>query len=464
MTSSRLWQSARLTLLWGLPAGIALCAWMRYAWPGHPAPQWAYHICLAGFVGIATNSLAIRMLFRPQQRTFLGRQGLIPANRSRIATTIAAETERRLLNVDSIMGHIERGRIIEDSITALTGALEAALAAPANRRKLAALAISIYNRYADRLFDTAAAAADVWLADLLRTRLSAERLWRELKPRLHDFFNSPQLKQQTARLLTRLLTEHAPRIAAETTRLLEQYIDAQAPLRRLLVRGLQAATRIDRRQVERIIYDIINDRATQLRLEQLIEDNLERVDAFIDRDDVQQTLQHVHTRLADQLHAQIRRHAIPALRRFIDDWLARDSSWQVIDTHLTALLAAVPAQLHSILQQPANIQTIRQLVPALLARIDVRSIVAENIAAQDVDEFERMIMKVSGDNFAAIEVLGGVLGMLAGTAITQPLLLLGIPALLAAVVGADQLLGHLRRCIRPCPDPDDPQRQQESPP
>ena len=42
---------------------------------------------------------------------------------------------------------------------------------------------------------------------------------------------------------------------------------------------------------------------------------------------------------------------------------------------------------------------------------------AENIKEQDSDEFEQMLMKMTAENFAVIEALGGFLGMLAGLTI-----------------------------------------------
>jgi uncharacterized membrane protein YheB (UPF0754 family) len=63
-------------------------------------------IALSGFVGKSTNTIAIRMLFRPKEPTFWGRQGPIPKNKSKIAYKIAEETDKKLLNIETIMGHI----------------------------------------------------------------------------------------------------------------------------------------------------------------------------------------------------------------------------------------------------------------------------------------------------------------------------------------------------------------------
>ena len=66
---------------------------------------------------------------------------------------------------------------------------------------------------------------------------------------------------------------------------------------------------------------------------------------------------------------------------------------------------------------PESIEKIRKIIPYVITKLNIRQIVVENIRNQDTDEFEQMIMKVSGENLAAIEVFGGLLGMLAGLTI-----------------------------------------------
>jgi hypothetical protein len=55
-----------------------------------------------------------------------------------------------------------------------------------------------------------------------------------------------------------------------------------------------------------------------------------------------------------------------------------------------------------------------------------------------------MIMKVAGDNLAAIEVLGGFLGMLAGVAIKVPSFLIFLPVGIVGLISIDLLLTKIK--------------------
>ena len=76
----------------------------------------------------------------------------------------------------------------------------------------------------------------------------------------------------------------------------------------------------------------------------------------------------------------------------------------------------------------------------IIKKLNIKDIVANNIEQQDTEQFENMIMKVAGDNLAAIEVLGGLLGMLAGVAIKMPSFLIFLPVGIAVLISIDILL------------------------
>ncbi len=78
-----------LTVLSGI-----LLNFYNYAWI-----DWIFKVCLSGTVGIGTNYIAIKMLFRPLERTPLGRQGLIPKRRDDITEGIANAVSKQLLDV-----------------------------------------------------------------------------------------------------------------------------------------------------------------------------------------------------------------------------------------------------------------------------------------------------------------------------------------------------------------------------
>jgi uncharacterized membrane protein YheB (UPF0754 family) len=88
----------------------------------------------------------------------------------------------------------------------------------------------------------------------------------------------------------------------------------------------------------------------------------------------------------------------------------------------------VPPKLRDFFHEKQNIEKIRGFLPGIIKKLNIKDIIADNIEQQDTEQFENMIMKVAGDNLAAIEVLGGFLGMLAGIAIKAPSFLFFLPA------------------------------------
>ena len=76
--------------------------------------------------------------------------------------------------------------------------------------------------------------------------------------------------------------------------------------------------------------------------------------------------------------------------------------------------------------------------------MNIKEIIADNIEQQDTEQFESMIMKVAGDNLAAIEVLGGFLGMLAGVAIKMPIFLIFLPVGIFVLITTDLLLTKIK--------------------
>ena len=118
-----------------------------------------------------------------------------------------------------------------------------------------------------------------------------------------------------------------------------------------------------------------------------------------------------------QLISEINALAYQKISVKIDLFLKSDSSWDIIDHYLVSVLNTLPPWLKAYLHRPETINKIRIVIPYIIAKLKLRELLAENIKGQDTDEFEQMIMKISGENFAAIEMLGGVLGMFAGFAV-----------------------------------------------
>ncbi len=435
----------KILLLCGLPLVLLACLCLDYLYPEQTAVSWAFSIALAGLVGIGTNSIAIRMLFRPLRPTIFGRQGLIPRNKSAIAASIATETEKRLLNIEIIMQHIERERIVEQTVESVVAAAERYLARDENRRVVADSILRLYNHYADRLFTWLARSAEAWLAELARKPGTVERIWVMVKPRLKAFFESGHLKQQTATWILEHLVIRAPELADLLAQSLDRYIAEQTPWKQVLLQGVRKLSGIRPAEIEQMLLDFLHNPGTYDMVVNLVENNLQAVESYFEQDQVQERVLHLQQWLEETVLTVTRSRAIPALRQRIDTWLSGPEAWIEIDRYAQSILKTVPPWLQQFLQRPENIKKIQDIIPEIIERLNIRKIVADNIEGQRTEDFESMILRVAGENLAAIEVLGGLIGMLAGLALHKPVFLLVLPVATLALVGLEKSLGIFRR-------------------
>lgn len=435
----------KIILLCGLPLVLLICLGLDYLYPGQAAVDWAFSIALAGLVGIGTNSIAIRMLFRPLTPTVFGRQGLIPKNKPAIADSIAIETEKRLLNIEIIMQHIERERIVEQTIESVVGATERWLAREDNRRIVADNVLRIYNHYADRLFTWLTRSTEAWLLELARRPGTVERMWAAVKPRLKTFFESAQLKRQAAAWILEHLVCRTPELANLLAQALDRYIAEQTPWKQVLLQGVRKLSGIRPAEIEHMLLDFLHNPGTYDMVVDLVENNLQSVEAYLEQDQVRERVEHLQQWLEKTVLNLTRSRAIPALRERIDTWLSSPEAWVEIDRWVQSILKTLPPKVQQFLQRPENIKKIQERIPEIIERLNIRKIVADNISGQRTEDFEKMILRVAGENLAAIEVLGGLIGMLAGLTLHKPLFLLILPAAACGLIGLEKALGTYRR-------------------
>ncbi|MBN2467922.1 MAG: DUF445 family protein [Deltaproteobacteria bacterium] len=430
-----IYKPCKYLLLCGLPGILVICVAGNHYYPETVAFSWIFVIALSGLVGIGTNTIAIRMLFRPQHPTVFGRQGLIPKNKDRIADMIGEQIEQKLLNTDTLMLSLEKDRVVEQTISTIMRTIDNYLSEETNRKRIADVILQIYTEYADRLFISGAEVADKYLSDLIAGQISVECLWEEVKPKIIAFFGSEALRHKVAGWIITFLSDNLPDISQQVEDILNRYFDTLPWWKKM---GVKYVSGFNRETVARIVEEAISDPGTQREIVRLIEGNLGVLDDYLEKKEVKEKVARVHAWLKEHLVHIAAEKAVPALQEKIDEFLRKEESWRIIDAYLRAILSTLLGRLEQYCQDPSNVEKIKALVKVLLEKFHIKRIVADKIKQQDTNEFERMIVSVSGENLAAIEVLGGVLGMLAGIAVKEPAFLFVLPGAIFLFVGIER--------------------------
>jgi uncharacterized membrane protein YheB (UPF0754 family) len=240
------------------------------------------------------------------------------------------------------------------------------------------------------------------------------------------------------------MIERVPEISNALSDVLDKYIEEQIWWKKAVLRGVKEFSGVDREAISRVVKEVFYSPETYGQVIKVVEDNLNNIEAFLEKDEVRANLDKVHLWIRQYLLKLTKGKAIPAVREKIDSFLESDSSWEIIDKYLTGLLKGVPPKLRDFFHEKQNIEKIRGFLPGIIKKLNIKDIIADNIEQQDTEQFENMIMKVAGDNLAAIEVLGGFLGMLAGVAIKMPSFLIYLPVGIVVLLSVEYGLTKIK--------------------
>lgn len=373
---------------------------------------------LGAVIGYATNSLAVRMLFRPHRAIrILGLRlpltpGVIPRQRAQLAQSIARMVSRRLLTDDAITARLRSDEAYRRTHRSIVAALDWV-----GDRRLSEL---------HALIQRAASPLDgVPLLELERTGLAQDMFDALAALRIDDILDRPRAEASLRALWPRLRGEllvqcDDPLLRAtlveRARRLLDFTFSRLTALQRLFVSAVQYDRQLDARAPEIVdqaigeLLDLVDQPETPTRVatwlwSQIRSHNIGEVLTGVGIDDGRQLLQTLGDAVGSSAH-----HAVSTLA---DSWLRSRGSQT-----LGVLLPVLRKRRASIARAvaPRVLRLAERTVPALMQQLDIHTLVADRIDSLDVAEVEDLLMSVLRRHLKWINVFGALLGAVIGGA------------------------------------------------
>ncbi len=368
---------------------------------------WLLPIWLSAAVGYLTNWVAIEMLFKPYEKTrrhlfallTLGywQQGLVPKNKERIAEKIGEIVEQRLLTPETLA---------DDLCQMVTSMLDD----PGILLAIQNALLEQMPAHIPQLIEYVRPKLEQGMLselDRIVTPENALRLWREqLEPYLED----EQVRACIAEHIGKTLNDNAPAIAERLQPVIQraasEYLKThlKGPLLAVagpFANGIAQAI-LSCQNIEQAIRDWLNDEGTPDTLRQTTTAIVQNVRAFLTSPSGSPRIEQFVTRLRT------------TFREYLSSWL------QTNLPTLTESLVKSPelwSAVRGFLRQfrPQMEEFIRtEGLPRILARLNISGRIREAVQRQDMRQFHQMVSEVTAQHLGAIQVLGFLLGALAG--------------------------------------------------
>lgn len=110
---------------------------------------WTQQILLGALIGIGTNWVAIKMLFRPRRKRLFLLQGVIPANRDRIAEQIARGVAAHLLDRETIRNAVHESDLVGSGLDEMVAGLQRLVQHPEFQRDVEELCVAYVGAFVE---------------------------------------------------------------------------------------------------------------------------------------------------------------------------------------------------------------------------------------------------------------------------------------------------------------------------
>lgn len=235
-------------------------------------------ISVGGLIGFGTNWLAIVMLFRPRKpRPLLG-QGLLPAQRERIAYRLSSVITEELVNEHTIARTIQESRILETYRDTTLQVARGVLEDPAFRREVKGLTAD----YVEHVLRSPAVRNKIIDITLDRIERHSSRGWAGVALKAYRFFREDDLIEEIDHALLRLpdnldsfiddvdhlldrapelLEKHADDVEQVATKAILSFV-RQIDVQQMIVDNIEA---YDEQKLERILLTTSNEQLNYIK-------------------------------------------------------------------------------------------------------------------------------------------------------------------------------------------------------
>ena len=357
----------------------------------------------------------------------------MPRHQNEVADTIGEAAKKEIMNEENIRAYIEQSTIIESAIKELNEFLTSAIDNQKTRDVIHRKIIEIYNEHADDLFENLVEKTDAAIIDFFSNKWDAETFWKSVRPHLEKIFNKINVEKELTEKIVKQLVDAAPHIALIIKNEIIKYVsedESKNPWEWLKFKF--ANYYVDDDKIKKILVKYIRKKSFQKRILDYVENNIDNIAKFLEqRKDM---IQSFHNRLKEQTRILGKEKLIPYAKDKIEIYLNSEESWESMDRYIHKGMLILVEKIPDISNDEEVILAIKKAVPELMQGVDVKSLVSEIIKKKDPEEFERLIRKATDKHLAAIEVLGGILGMMSGLALINKWFVILVPGSLGLFI------------------------------
>jgi len=314
-----------------LPVLVAVY-FLRLTRPGEGLYEIIYILSISALVGYWTNYFAIKMLFRPQEKTLLGFQGVVPANKNRIALDLGRVVKEKFFHTEDIIAYIEEKELIKKFFEKTKEIVDEKLKDREVKKKIIAWINEKFNTYSPKLYVFLAERSEVLIRRYFSKSFSPEKVIRFLADYLETTIENGTIDlDKLTDAVVNFVKQNIPQIADYLYKVLEKEIEDSSLIRKIVLRIGAFIFDVNPETVKDKVKKAVHEREFREKVYRILVQVTSDLRVYLNREEVSSELAKHIKRLQEFINTTAKDSLVPALLTRINDFLSKDEAWVKIE-------------------------------------------------------------------------------------------------------------------------------------
>jgi len=397
-----------------------------------------FAIIMASTVGYWTNYFAIKMLFKPKNKTKLGLQGLIPRNKPKIAKSFGDTIEKNFFNPEYLLAYLEKENIVEKGAKSIKNSMDDYLHRTEVRHKIIEIINKKYNEYSSQIYNFLVTKGLNFLEKFLEDKLCLEEVVDKISNFVEDSVREREINvDKISAFIVNILKEKSQKIADMIQGLIDNEIHKQPLHKKILFKVSKKIMGISPDKIKTLLEDILNDDRTRENIYNFVKEEARKLDEYLRKPAVRSEINKILISFKGWLLTEARERTIPGILRGLNEFLSSSEGWEKIESVLIKIIDFVSSMVEQLISGESFKNLLKEKLPSWLKELKIRKLVEDKVMEFDTDELEALILSTSEEHLGYIEVLGGILGAFVGITMISPFVFIILAIVVSVVIFAD---------------------------
>ncbi|MET1255203.1 DUF445 family protein [Aliikangiella maris] len=397
--------------------------------------EYIYIVSLTANIGYFTNFIAIKMLFKPYEKTAFGHQGLIPKNQPKLAQALSDTLSDHFLSSAHWQEYLHQSQLITKSTHSLHQYCRDWLENPASSKVLQQISYELLTNN-QQTVEQLLKQLQTHLVHHLAQKIEPQQLLTEGFNWLEkQFTEKPEQMENLIEPIIKTIAGNIPRISRHLLETIDHHIEKQDTFKRNFAKAARWSMNLSESDIQDYLFRMV----ASFEFRQTLFEGLQSLITEYQKRQLNNPAQSSEFKLEQLINkiinyqltkVSINEVLIHQLNQFIRSSNCRALLIKIIDTLFPWLIAR--------LNQPAVEKKVYQAIINVIEHIDLRELIKEKAAGFSPAQMEGIFHRMIKDQLIFIELLGALLGALSGLALINLKAFLTFSVLFAAYYLADR--------------------------